>query len=150
MFRITNGWLTELLRLVTVKLNFRFTPSLMGEDHSTLREFTPFSIRVTSVLWLVKGRAIARLFWVCVYQQEVLYSGTSDKRTHNRNNLRTKNKVQCTKWRLSYCSNTIILNLDPIKEYRQQRTKWPENNGSQTVSVIRKFTWGHLSSPFRV
>ena len=39
----------ELLRLVTVKMNCRFTPSLMGEDHSTLREFTPFSIRVTSV-----------------------------------------------------------------------------------------------------
>ncbi len=27
---------------------------------------------------------------------------------HNRNNLPTKDKFQCTKWRLSYSSNTLL------------------------------------------
>ncbi len=38
---------------------------------------------------------------------DVVHSRTSDK-GHNRNNLRTKDKVQCTKLRLSYSSNTLL------------------------------------------
>ncbi len=64
--------------------------------------------------------------------------GHSDK-GHNRNNLRTKDKVQCTKWRLSY-SNNYILNLQPLN--KGQRTKWPENNGSQTCPLFGGFTVG--------
>ncbi len=59
-------------------------------------------------------------------------NGTSDK-GHNRNNLRTKDKVQCTKWRLSYSSNT------PIKDNLSTKDKVARKNGSQNVSVIRRF-----------
>ncbi len=45
---------------------------------------------------------------------------------HNRNNLRTKDKLQCTKWRLSYSSNILFLTSD-----KGQPLNKGQNNGSQ-------------------
>ncbi len=66
-----------------------------------------------------------------------MYSGTSDKG----NNLRTKDKVQCTKWRLSYSSNTLLIsdNGQPLnKGQNGQKTMGPKrvSYSKESLSLV--------------
>ncbi len=76
------------------------------------------------------NHALLWLWYIAIENSKQLeeYSGTSDK-GHNRNNLWTKDKVQCTKWRLSYSSN-IFLTSDkgqPLnKGQNDQKTMGPK------------------------
>ncbi len=58
------------------------------------------------------------------------YSGTYDKghsdKRHNRNNLRIKDKVQCTKWRLSYSSLNSNKGQPLNKGQNGQKTMGPK------------------------
>ncbi len=66
-----------------------------------------------------------------------VYSGTSYK-GHNKNNLRTKDKVQCTKWRLSYSFSIIILN--------RQKTMGPKRVRYSEVPLY--YDYDHTLVPF--
>ncbi len=63
---------------------------------------------------------------------ELPIKDTPNIKGHNRNNFQTKDKFHCTKWRLSYSSNTIK-DLS-TKDKKMARKQWVPN-----VSVIRRF-----------
>ncbi len=65
----------------------------------------------------------------------------SDK-GHNRNNLKTKDKIQCTKWRLSYSPN-IFLTSD-IKDNLSTKDKMARKQWVLKVSIIRRFHFKSL------
>ncbi len=80
------------------------------------------------------------------------YSGTSDEghsdKGHNRNNLQTKDKVQCTKWKLSYSSN-IFLTSDkgqPLnKGQNGQKTMGPKRVRYSEVPLSLLFNMAKIA-----
>ncbi len=69
------------------------------------------------------------------YRVEPLIKDTLNK-GHNTNNLRTKDKFQCTKWRLSY----ILLTSNKGQPLSKRK------NGQKTnVSVIQRFHCSYIA-----
>ncbi len=72
---------------------------------------------------------------------------------HNINNLRTKDKFQCTKWRLSFSSNTLLTSDkgQPLnKRDKMARKQWVPNVSVDLVIIyntrVRVFLTHYVAS----
>ncbi len=77
------------------------------------------------------------------------YSGTSDKghsdKGHNRNNLPTKDKVHCTKWRHSYSSKTFLISNKGQPGQNGQKTMGPKRVRYSCISLLKLYIHMHAN-----